>query len=175
MHCTSEHWPPRVLQRQRQWSRGETCWNAPRRGNHSAQQGGMLELILQLGLHFGSKFSRICQEIQSFFEPKWSPSCKKYNSDLWTNLTLQGADHLTITWKVADNRYHHIDVKEEDKVGFVSGLEADSSRLLTHFNAVSHTIVSGSYSGPDTACWRATVPLIGRCACQLRTTPRWLH
>jgi len=28
---------------------------------------------------------------------------------------LQGADHLTVTWKVTDNIYQHIDVREEGK------------------------------------------------------------
>lgn len=30
-------------------------------------------------------------------------------------LLFQGSDHLTVTWKVADGIYQHIDVREEGK------------------------------------------------------------
>lgn len=32
----------------------------------------------------------------------------------------KGADHLTITWKVADGIYQHIDIREEGKVNAFS-------------------------------------------------------
>lgn len=32
----------------------------------------------------------------------------------------KGADHLTITWKVADKIYQHIDIREEGKVNAFS-------------------------------------------------------
>lgn len=31
------------------------------------------------------------------------------------NVFSQGSDHLTVTWKVADGIYQHIDVREEGK------------------------------------------------------------
>jgi hypothetical protein len=34
---------------------------------------------------------------------------------MYTCLCYQGADHLTVTWKVAEGVLHHIDIKEEGK------------------------------------------------------------
>lgn len=31
------------------------------------------------------------------------------------NCVLQGADHLTVTWKVDEGVYQHVDVREEGK------------------------------------------------------------
>lgn len=35
-------------------------------------------------------------------------------------INFQGSDHLTVTWKVADNIYQHIDVREKKKMNAFS-------------------------------------------------------